>query len=138
MAESKFADPVHAVTLLSGCEVKTQQAQQIYLQIEENVPFSWQSYIVAGVWLTTVAESKFADPVHAVTLLPGCVARAQQAQQAGGLEEVPPGVVVAAVGQRLVAFEEKNGRLWKRHLAATAQPVTCLSPGSSPGTFTIR
>ena len=109
-----------------------------------------------------VAESKFADPVHAVVLLPGCSATLQQAGRAEahpqdfrrppqlasqaiigasqgvagatqGVTGAPPGVPVAAVGLRLVAFELKSGRMWKRHLAATAQPITCLSPGSSPG-----
>lgn len=78
----------------------------------------------AGLWLHTVAELKFADQVHAVAVLPGCAPKSGQAAE---------GVIVAAVGRRLVAFSEQHGQLQKHHLTATAQPVTCLSPGGDTG-----
>ena len=76
----------------------------------------------AVIWLYTTAESKFADRVHAVAVLPGSA-------PALGLAE--RGTLVAAVGRRLVAFSEQNARLLKHDLIATAQPVTCLSPSPS-------
>ena len=76
------------------------------------------------MWLHTVAESKFAEQVHAVTILPACAPKAGQAAD---------GVIVAAVGRRLVAFSEQQGHLQKHHLTATAQPITCLSPEGSKG-----
>ncbi len=78
----------------------------------------------AGLWLHTVAELKFADQVHAVAILPGCAPKPGQAAE---------GVIVAAVGRRLVAFGEQHGQLQKHHLTATAQPVTCLSPDGGTG-----
>ena len=41
------------------------------------------------------------------------------------------GILIAAVGRRLVAFSVEQGRLLKHHLTATAQPVTCLSANPS-------
>ena len=83
----------------------------------------------AGLWLHTVAELKFADQVHAVAVLPGCAPKPGQAAE---------GVIVAAVGRRLVAFGEQHGQLQKHHLTATAQPVTCLSPGGDTGDNFLR
>ncbi|DBA93331.1 TPA: hypothetical protein ACH3X2_003608 [Trebouxia sp. C0005] len=79
-----------------------------------------------GLWLHTVAELKFADQIHAVAVLPGCAPKSGHAAE---------GVIVAAVGRRLVAFGEQHGQLQKHHLTATAQPVTCLSPGGVTGRF---
>ena len=39
--------------------------------------------------------------------------------------------LIAAVGRRLVAFSEEQGRLLKHDLTATAQPITCLSANPS-------
>ena len=78
----------------------------------------------AGLWMHTVAELKSADQVHAVAVLPGCAPKSGQAAE---------GVIVAAVGRRLVAFGEQHGQLQKHHLTATAQPVTCLSPDGDTG-----
>ena len=71
-----------------------------------------------------MAELKFADQVHAVAVLPSCAPKSGQAAE---------GVIVAAVGRRLVAFSEQHGQLQKHHLTATAQPVTCLSPDGDTG-----
>ncbi|KAL0033688.1 hypothetical protein WJX77_000833 [Trebouxia sp. C0004] len=79
-----------------------------------------------GLWLHTLAELKFAEQVHAVAVLPSCAPKSDQAAE---------GVIVAAVGRRLVAFGEQHGQLQKHHLTATAQPVTCLSPDGDTGRF---
>lgn len=112
--------------LCSTLQLSLLQAPLLTTQLSRTltVPLAILSLTHAGIWFNTVAESKFADQVHAVTVLPGCAPKAGLAAE---------GVVVAAVGRRLVAFSERQGHLRKHHLTATAQPVTCLSPGSSTG-----
>lgn len=91
----------------------------------------------ADIWLNPTAESKFADQVHAVAVLPGSAPPpapppAPAPGPAGGPEMVHgvvlcPGVLVAAVGRHLVVFGLEGERLRKHDLVAVAQPVTCLS-----------
>lgn len=78
------------------------------------------------MWLNPTAESKFTDQVHAVAVLPG--SGIASGWLPGWMET---GILIAAVGRRLVAFSAEQGRLLKHHLAATAQPVTCLSANPS-------
>lgn len=84
----------------------------------------------AVIWLNPTAESKFADQVHAVAVLPG--SPPPPPGLAGGSEILRgmvlcPGVLVAAVGRHVVVFGLEGDRLKKYDLAAVAQPVTCLS-----------